>query len=167
MKKDKCLLDLPVLPYDRDSFSDDIGETYSKDVSDIKSAQDLKNHIEKWRNLWLLRSPKFDDIDTWSQLQPDELKLLNFDFDFNEVCSFLERKDEDGLPFENENVRIMANIVCPKSLLQATILADKYGVCTDLAMVRLYLDPYPEYIEYCRGGCGDLRKETISKVMET
>src|SRR3972149_5467299 len=155
-EQNKCLLDLPILPYDRDSFSDDINEAYINDVESIDTEFDLRNHVHKWRSLWLLKNPNDKRV-----LSVEEQKLLSLEFNFDEVIQFLKRRKEDGLPFDQESVRIMTHLLMPAPLLQAFMLASHFGVCTDLAMVRLYLDQHPEFEECCRGGSGDLRQDSI------
>jgi hypothetical protein len=61
----------------------------------------------------------------------------------------------------------MATLVLPRPLLIATMLSDKYGVCSNLGMIRLFLDPYPEFDDCCHDGCGDLRMETVKSVVES
>jgi hypothetical protein len=60
----------------------------------------------------------------------------------------------------------MAHIAAPSPFMKATILGKKFGVGTDLIMVRLYLDPYPELIEAMRYGSGDTRTSIVKETMD-
>ena len=140
-KADKCLLDLPVLPKLRDSFGDEIQTAYLAERDAVQSAEELVAFVRRWRNVWLLRCP----LDEERELPPELQDLLALDFDAEAVFNGLKKKDTTDLPFEDLAVRIMAHIAIPVTLLDAYTLADHYGVGTDLGMVRLYLDGYPEH----------------------
>lgn len=131
------LLDLPILPRDRDSAcgSSIIEDTYLKELGEIQNIEQLKEFIVRWRNLWMLDNTKVSD---------EIEQLLGNNFDHQAVLEFLARKKDDKLSFDDMSVRIMTNLAVPHTLLQAFSIANYWGVGTDLAMVRLYLDPYPE-----------------------
>jgi hypothetical protein len=142
-KADKCLLDLPVLPEYRDTCEDVVKEAYLAEREAIQTVEELVAFVRKWRNVWLLKSPILEE----EELRPELQDLLALDFDAEKVLYWLKRKAEEvPFPYETDvNVRIMAHIAIPIALLNASSLARHYGVGTDLGLVRLYLDPYPEH----------------------
>lgn len=148
MKPNKTLLDLPVLPHNRDDAcgTDIIEETYIAERDKVSSEGELWAHIKRWRNVWLLECPIRP-----RKLLPEEIKLLWLDFDSTEVFKWLHKKKENDLPFDNETVKIMMHIAIPFPLLDASLFARHYGVGCDLAMVRMYLDPFKEFENYLRG----------------
>lgn len=145
---DKCLLDLPVLPEHRDeaAATDIVHETYLQELKAVKNPSALLDLIRRWRNLWLLRPPK-----EVTELRPEVQSLLALDFDPEKVFEWLQKKDQENLPYEEDvNVRIMAHLALPLPLLDAFSLARHYGVGTDLGLVRLFLDPFPEHEDKLR-----------------
>lgn len=142
-KQDKCLLDLPVLPEHRDdaATTDIVQEAYLKERDAIQTTDDLLNFVRRWRNVWLLRCPRDEAADLPEEVQ----RLVSLDFDQEKVLGWLKEAKADSLPFEDIHVRIMAHIAVPVPLLDAFQLAKHYGVGTDLGLVRLFLDGYPEH----------------------
>ncbi|KKN65632.1 hypothetical protein LCGC14_0479480 [marine sediment metagenome] len=157
LTKDKNLLDLPILLHDRDAAceTDGIIDSYKQELDEVKTENELKAFILRWRNVWLLK-------EKGQELSEGEIKILEMDFDSNEVLRFfemdLEKGNESFEPdFEDINVKVMMSIAAPAPLLLATLISSKYGVGSDLGLVRLYLDPYSELDKCCRDGSGDLR----------
>jgi hypothetical protein len=186
--RDKILLDLPILLDDRDSaasttiiidtFQDELVHTYCDcchggvvgldanaeiwSQGQRSKLDDLKKFIKKWENVWLLKMPEGRN----NILFPEEEEIINL-VDIEPLLDLLPRRRDDGLKFEDKNVRKLANLIAPVTFITATMVADHYGVGSDLALVRLYLDPYPEYSYACRNGSGDPRPEIIRDVMES
>jgi len=149
--KDKCLFDLPVLPEHRDeaASTDIVQEAYLAELGALKSPADLKPFVQRWKNLWLLWNPREKD----REVLPEVQSLLYLDFDEEAVFKYLQIKtqEEPPLPYETDvNVRIMAHLALPLGLLDAFQVAKHYGVGTDLALVRLFLDPFPEHANKLR-----------------
>jgi hypothetical protein len=143
MDKNKSLLDLPVLPESRDSGdTDNIVSTYLHGLKKVSSPEELKEFVSYWKNIYLLK----DD----SELIAAEIALVELDFDAVVIFPLFSLKGDEGLDFDAFNNQVMANIAAPKALIKASLLAHKYGVGHDLAMVRLYLDPFPEFNDKLR-----------------
>jgi hypothetical protein len=158
MRRDKNLLDLPILLHDRDQAcgSSEILDSFLSELDAAKTVEKLKAFLAKWQNMWLLSHPLDDSL---NDLEPEEQKLLTGNFDHDIILSWLQRKEEDKLPYdEDENVRIMAHISMPTPTLWAFMLAKHYGVGVDLGFVRYFLDPYPELEHACRCGSGRVVK---------
>ena len=135
------LLGLPVLPEDRFSAggTDIIKDAYKKELADVSSPAELKEFVSRWKNLYVIKNPNIEER-TW----PEEEKLALVDCDFDAVYPLLLRKKDNDLNFDDPNVRVMSQIAAPRALVDAFMLALQYKVGSDLAMVRLFLDPYPE-----------------------
>jgi len=150
--RDKCLLDLPVLPGHRDgaAATDIVHETYFQELKAIENPEALLDFIRRWRNLWLLCPPE-----ETKELAPEVRSLLALDFDPERVFEWLQKKDRDDIPYTTDvHVRIMAHLALPHPLLDAFELAKHYEVGTDLGLVRLFLDPFPEHEDKLREGSG-------------
>jgi len=160
MKK-TCLLDLPVYPEDRDVACGTtiISSTYMKERDNLKSPGELKEFVSRWRNVWLLDG----DYDT---LRDEEKLLVDNEIPHEAVYAQLLNKSRDDIDLDDPNVKIMMNIAIPAALLRAFMVGNKWGVGTDLAMVRLYLDPFPELNDAMRNGNGDPRPATCKKIMD-
>ena len=156
-----CLLDLPVYPEDRDGAcgTSDIVDTYLAERDAVKSGDELQSFVIRWRNLWLLSG-------NYDKLSEEEKALIDDEIDHDKVYSQLLRKKEDDLSFEDINVKIMSHIAMPIPFLQAHRVSQHYGVGSDLAMVRLYLDPFPQYDNAMRYGSGDPRPKIVKKIMD-
>lgn len=156
-----CLLDLPVYPQDRDCAcaTDLISDTYIKERDALKNPDDMRVFIDRWHDLWLLEGD-------YEELSEEEKALILNKLNHEEVYALLLDKQNDNLDFDSLNVRIMAHIAAPAPFMKATILGRKFGVGTDLIMVRLYLDPYPELNEAMRYGSGDTRLPIVKETMD-
>lgn len=141
--KKVCLLDLPVLPKDRDwaGGTEVIIDTFIEERNSIKNVDDLLAFVEKWNNIWLLND----------EITQEEYDIVDGAFDpyliFDCVMKILRKEEIKDV---DSNVRIAMNICIPHSAMRAMLLAKKYGVGTDLGFVRLYLDPYPEHMDAMR-----------------
>jgi hypothetical protein len=143
------LLDLPVLPEDRDEACEThvILDAYTSECKAIKTVDDLTNFVNRWSNMWRLTNEHFHPVT--SSIEND---IVNLNFDKEKVLGFVIRVGErdDNLDFDDVNVSIACTIVAPVQSIMAFLLAKKFGVDTDLGFVRLYLDPYPELIDKLR-----------------
>jgi hypothetical protein len=149
VKRDKCLLDLPVLPDHRDeaAATDIVKEAYLQELNALGTPEELLDFVRRWRNLWLLRCPRREP----EEVQPELQSLLALDFDPEKVFDWLQKKKQPNVPYtEDVNVRIMCHLALPIGLLEAFQLANHYQVGTDLGLVRLFLDGYPEHDQKLR-----------------
>lgn len=155
------LLDLPVCPDDRDDTcgTSIIGDAYLQERDNVKSPDELRVFINRWQKLWLLSGD-------YEQLSDEEKALVSNEMCHEQVYVHLKDKREDNIDFSDVNVRIMANIVMPHPLLKAFMLSRKFGVGSDLAMVRLYLDPFPGLQDAMRSGCKDPRPILVQEVTQ-
>lgn len=168
IKKDKNLLDLPVLIYDRDMAAgkDEISSIYLKELGGVSTPDELREFCKRWRNIWLLKWPGEDDLEA-NILLPEEVAVVEDAFDAEKVLEALGKKDDDEWLLQaidtDENAKVMMQIAVPLPLLSASVQSRHWGVGSDLIMVRLFLDPYPELNEACRYGSGDIRKNNETK----
>lgn len=142
MYKNKSLLDLPVLPDDIDGAgeTDIIGSTYLNELNHINNTDDLVSFINRWTNLWLLKSRRKSAV---ADLSIEVEKLVNIDFDTKIVFDLLQRREDDEVAKaypNDENVRIMCHIALPEAALEVLWVSTHYGVAHDLGFVRLYFD---------------------------
>lgn len=146
MEKDKTLLDLPVYPEDRDlaGTTDIIVCSYIEEMNKVSSAEELVAFTQRWRNLFLLK--KDDEI-----LFAEEEQIITGAFDSASVYEAFLRKNSKDLDLDDPAVKVMMNIAAPRALIWAYVLGRRYGVGSDLAMVRLYLDPHSEFEDHLRG----------------
>lgn len=133
------LLDLPVHPLDRDAagYTDIIEETYTTERPGIITLADLTAFINRWRAIWELVCPYHPDLKTGHVPVANETVVA--------LLPIMGDKDFAG-PFDGDNPDHVAtiNLLLPPAFLHAHVVASEYGVSSDLALVRLFLDPYPE-----------------------
>lgn len=143
------LLDLPVLPEDRDEACEThvILDAFMDECRAVKTVDDLTNFINRWSSMWLLNNSMVHPITS-----DIERKIVTLDFDKEKVLNLLIRilAREDDFDFTDDAVGIACTIAVPVQSVVALMLAKKFGVDTDLGFVRLYLDPYPELIDKLR-----------------
>ncbi|MFA6234400.1 MAG: hypothetical protein WC824_09510 [Bacteroidota bacterium] len=135
------LLDLPVLPPDRDTAcaTSFIQDVYICERGSLTNAEELQGFIQRWKPLFLL--------------EPDpscQVPLENPERIF-EIMQKLKTKSDEDLDFESDEVKEAMNVMMPPALMKAFFLARHFLVGHDIAMVRLYLDPHPELLEELRG----------------
>jgi hypothetical protein len=146
------LLDLPVLPVDRDSavVSNIIIETYAKERKEATTPEQLFAFIKKWKAIWLLQpGPAMSDAPPDSILgqarepiRPEVFKLVNGEFDAEKVLAYLASDPE---PVDTDEYKIACNLAVPCQGMLALTLATHFRVNIDIGFVRLYLDTYPEF----------------------
>jgi len=167
--RDKTLLDLPILLEDRDSAAstDSIIDAYTTEllvVQESRKLEVLRAFIERWRCAWLLKIPEGKNTPEGKNvLSLEEEEILGL-AEIEPLVELLPRRMEK-LDFNDKSVRKLAHLLIPIPFLSATMVADKYNVGSDLALVRLYLDPYPEYQNACRNGSGDPRPPLVEDIM--
>lgn len=162
--KRACLLDLPVKIYDRDGAtgSSRIQETYIKERKALKEATEIRPFIRRWRNLWLLRPGSLlhrAAPGSWyhyadAPLLWDEKAMLAGHFDAKRVLArVLQQPAEGPLRMNPDELewKICSHLCLPGPLLSAFHLSHHYGIGHDLALVRLFLDSYPEHYNRLRG----------------
>lgn len=142
--RDLPLTSLPVLPRYRDDCDDIIEEAYLRDVGELIEPDDIVKLVDRWENLWRLGTPESREV----EVRPAERALLRRAYDPESVFDFFRQRqtlDPTTVPPERaKDCEVMCHIILPVPLLNAFQVAHHYGVGTDLALVRLYLDPWPE-----------------------
>ncbi len=134
------LLDLPVLPTNRDAAggTDMIVDAFSTERKAISNLEELTAFVQRWTPIWKLFCPFQPDL----TVRP--VPLVN-----EKVLEWFKIFGAEG--YRGEFDRVDANqisamdILCPPLTLPAFDLAEQFGVGSDLGFVRLFLDPYPEY----------------------
>ena len=133
------LLDLPVLPKDRDNACGTctILETYIKERDSINNSDELVEFVKRWKNIWLLRKERTSEENDLSESKFDAVSVFEL--------LIRMRNKEDGFDYDQYNTRIAANIAVPPSSLDAFLFSKQFEVGSDLGFIRLYLDTYPEH----------------------
>ncbi len=159
-----CLLDLPVLPHDRDSAAatDYVIKTFVAERSAIPGPAAIRPFVRRWRSAWLLQSGMSGPPGTWvhwahEPLDPYDRRLLEGDFDAKKIWAVLQSEghgpeSKGQVDLNSANTRIAAGLMIPVPLMLASQLAHDYGVGHDLGLVRLYLDTYPQHSNRLRNG---------------
>lgn len=145
------LLDLPVLPFDRDEAvgTNKIITEFIKMRKMISSTTELRDFIDFWKPIWLLTPGTFTEhkpnsfIAAACQYSLDEavLKLLRHEYDADEIVKNIHNPDGCS---EKEFFGLLCNLNLPIPGLLAFQFATAYGVGSDIGFVRLYLDTYPD-----------------------
>jgi hypothetical protein len=133
------ILDLPVVPKDRDGAceTDTISSTFLLERNSVDTVEKFIQFINRWKNLWLIRNERTSQ---------EEKDISELRFNVQPVFElFILAKDSKEIDLRSDDARITMNIVVPPAVLTAFIIAKHFGVGIDLAFVRLYLDPYPEF----------------------
>lgn len=152
------LLDLPIRPWDRDDTGGTsiVQDTYVRERKALKHAHQLRPFVRRWQAVWLLRPGTLlfrAARGSWYHQASGELlwgerALLDGRFDAKRVMArMLQQPAEEPIPF-NPNERdwqLVGHLSIPGPFLTAYSLAQHYDVGHDLAMVRLFLDSYPEF----------------------
>lgn len=156
-----CLLDLPVTPI-RDEANDDVCSAYVTERQSIAGPKGLRPFVRRWRSLWLLAPGSSGRPDSARRapgsasalaalkrpVDDDVRALLSLTWPAPAVFAALGR---DAKPdFKIRACRIAGLIGLPPALLHAEVLANHYGVTTDIALCRIYLDTYPQHDEALR-----------------
>jgi hypothetical protein len=148
------LLDLPVLPLDRDDAcrTSRVLSTFVNDRKKVSSAETLKSFVDKWRSVWLLsagpvpRSSGGVFIDKCrAPLSEVAIKIVCDDFDHELIATLINSKEL--LQEDDELISLVGDILIPTSMLFAFHLSKTYGVGHDLGLIRVYLDTYPSLID--------------------
>jgi len=138
------LLDLPVLPVDRDSAAGTsvIIDTFLKERNEVKDLTQLLDFTKRWKNIWLLIE----------RVSREEYDIVDGNFDYSTFDLFMKMisKEDGNLDINDNNVRVAMSMCVPHASLRALMLAKEYGVGSDLGFVRLFLDPYPEHQDALR-----------------
>jgi hypothetical protein len=135
------LVDLP----DRDCAGQtaNVEGIYLEERKALESPRQIRPFVRRWTPLFTLQpGPRARHLATMpSRAKYDLAAMLDGAYDAIQVCAVLQDQSryDNGLRAH----RIAANILIPPPLMNAFQLASHYGVMSDLAMVRLYLDTYP------------------------
>ena len=149
------LLDLPVLPFDRDgaAATDRIVETFTAERKQISEPSQIQTFVNRWKAIWLLSSgTAFPDAAentlVYMCRQPlakEIIDLVEGRYDADKVFEYLSTLDTiKEIDPNNHNLSLTCSMVLPEPALSATFMAHNYGVGNDLGFVRLFLDTYPE-----------------------
>ena len=128
----------------------------------MKEASQVRPFVKRWRNLWLLRpgpavftTSKGSWLDRVNEpLSRDEKVLLTGRYNAKKLLALVNQQPaEEPLHFDPRVLewRLAGHLCIPRPLLYAFSLAQKYGVGSDLGLVRLYLDSYPKFKDRLRG----------------
>jgi hypothetical protein len=141
------LLDLPVLPRDRDSavVTNVIMGAYVTERKAVTTLTELTLFVGRWKPIWELACPLKPDMRTGPVPTVTEAVLGHF----LEMINPKYQLHGEVTPDQQSAM----NILLPPAALQAFILCRKY-LCdgdADIGFVRLFLDPYPEHEAEMRG----------------
>ena len=151
--KRTTLLDLPILPEDRDEAAqtDHVLGTFVKERGTLIHPSQLRSFVRKWSAIWLLCAgphpasapPGCVLARARSSLSKYTRMLLEGHYDAKRVFRFLNHKDSDPLvETDSRDFRIAGYLAMPPPMMLAWSLANSYGAGTDIGFVRLYLDTY-------------------------
>ena len=167
MKKFKpcSLLDLPVVPYHRDTAARTqvVQGAYLRERRALRNPNELRPFIRRWQNMWLLRpgnvwrTAQLGSMlyDAAAPLLWSERAMLEGHFDAQKVLAYLLQQPNEGPLRCNPDERdwqICGHLCIPGPMLHAFKVSSYFGVGHDLGLVRLYLDSYPEFIDRLREG---------------
>ena len=142
MIQNKMLLDLPVLPEDRDEAgaTSIVQDAYIKESLAIATVEDLRAFTNRWANIWLLAGKQSQE------LRPEEKALASGEYVAEELLAETFRcrcRIPDAKPDDNPLWNSLAMfLIMPEAMIKAFQLSTHYNVGHDLALVRLYLDPH-------------------------
>jgi hypothetical protein len=137
---------LPVTPgFDTDNVSD----SYIAELRGVATPEELLAFTARWAPLYSLsRARPFDrkakDAKRFRVTQKNQQRLLAGDFDAVEAleCIKQSRKREDREDNTCKHARMYScvgmHIMTPSVLIDAFLVARRYGVSTDLALVQMH-----------------------------
>lgn len=146
------LLDLPILPLDRDNAcgTNEIISRFVDMRKKISSTTELRDFINFWKPIWLLEPGPFPEpkpnsnsfVDLCRKpLDKTVLQLLRHEYDADKIVKYIHNAEEC---IEKDFFGLLCNLNLPTPGLLAFQFAEEYSVGSDLGFVRLYLDTYPD-----------------------
>jgi hypothetical protein len=151
------LLDLPVLPIDRDDAcgTSRIIRTYVHERKLLTKSDQLDGFINRWKSVWLLSAGTYPEripvkhiINSCREpIDSEVYNLFDGNYDLDKVFDYVKNStcpDNDNI--DDINFLVSCQISIPWPFLKVSFLCRYFIVCTDIGFVRLFLDTYPEYI---------------------
>lgn len=138
-----CLLDLPIKPICRDGFSDSIQEQFVSERKALSRPEEIRPFVRKWHSIWRLQVGPLAHPSHRVLRRAEVDDLLSLNFDAKKVFRILQ--DDTLFKLQDKSSYIMAHLAIPEPMLRAFELSQHYGVATNLGMVRLFLDTYPQH----------------------
>lgn len=124
--------DLPIRP--DDNGGDEVIDNYVKERQAIQTTDDLKAFVARWKTIW---EPATFQNAIYSQ---QEQSLFDSTFDAEQTLKCLkECTNSEGCEHRVSGVTCTGIYVAlPVVLLQIEIMAKKYGVPTDIALIQMF-----------------------------
>jgi len=124
--------DLPVRP--DDNGGDEVINNYIKERNAIQTTDGLKAFVARWKTLW--EPATFQNI----AYSPQEQSLFDGTFDAEQTLKCLkEVTNSEGCEHSKATVACTGVYTAlPMVFLQINILAKKYGVPTDIALIQMF-----------------------------
>jgi len=126
---------LPVLPY---QFERGIFHAYQEELKQVHTSAQLKAHVQRWRHLWRLPV-----LRKHGRITREELELV-FGRVHKRVLKklLLLREGRDPSRRPGRMSKLAMNIVLPRALLNAHLIAHQYQAPLDVAMIQMYAPNY-------------------------
>jgi len=135
MNKPTPLHNLPILPYQVESG---MMRVYTNELAKVHNRTQLRAHVQRWRHLWQLQP-----VNWVERLTREEVELglgRVHKHVFKKLLKFRNKHDPTDNP--GRMSKIAMNIMLPRALLNAYLLANKYQVPFDVAMIQTYAPNY-------------------------
>ena len=142
------LKDLPIVP--DDSGLDRIGNIYTSERNKVRSQEDLRKFVKRWRAIWGIRLRGND-----KELTSEEFQLIECSFDIEAAWNCLSIYRSKIHLREHRKKRIRKkyqknqphcghtrpscfgmHIMLPPNLLHAYLIGNHYGVSVDIALIQ-------------------------------
>lgn len=126
---------LPVLPYQSE---DGMMRAYTKELAKVRNRAQLRAHVRRWKHLWQLKPMNWVE-----NLNREEIELglgRVHKHVFKKLLRFRDKHDPTDNP--GRMSKIAMNIMLPRALLNAYLLANKYQAPFDVAMIQMYAPNY-------------------------
>ena len=133
------LKELPVVPTET---TDNVKEAYIKELAAVTTPTQLWEFAKRWRPLYLLsRKEKFDrkgkDAKRYRLTQKNMQKLISGDWDPVKALVCVNANKTGACGHLTQFGCVGAHIGFPPVFLIVELIAQKYGVATDLALIQL------------------------------
>lgn len=124
--------DLPIRP--DDNGGNEVIDNYIRERKAIQTTDDLKAFVSRWKTLW--EPDTFQNI-IYSQ---QEQSLFDGTFDAEQTLKCLkECTNSEGCEHSKSAATCTGvYIALPVVLLQIDIMAERYGVPTDIALIQMF-----------------------------
>jgi hypothetical protein len=133
------LKELPVVPT---IDTDHVKEAYVSELAAVATPEQLWEFAKRWRPLYLLsRKEKIDkkakDARRFRITQNNMQRLISMDWKPKEAFECIQASRTGPCKHVAQFSCVGAHIVLPPVLLMAHLIARKYGVTTDLALIQM------------------------------